>query len=85
MHLQTAKGETLGIGASLILIAVGAVLACAVNVDTEGINLNTVGYILLAVGALGLLLSLMFWSSWGGYRPGRRERAVTERIDEPLP
>lgn len=85
MHPQTAKGETVGIGASLILIAVGAVLAWAVNVDTEGINLNTVGYILLAVGAVGLLLSLMFWSSWGGYRPGRRERVVTERTDDPLP
>ena len=76
----------MGIGASLILIAVGAVLAWAVNVDSEGINLNTVGYILLAVGAIGLLLSLIFWSSWGATGPWRRERVIEERpTREPLP
>jgi hypothetical protein len=48
------------------LIAVGAVLAWAVDVSTSGFNLNTVGYILLIVGIIGLLLSLIFWSSWAG-------------------
>lgn len=67
----------MGIGVSLILIAVGAVLAFAVNVTTSGFNVNTVGWILLVVGAIGVLLSLVFWSSWGGF--GSRRTVVTER------
>jgi len=61
----------------LILIAVGAVLAFAVHVTTSGFNVNTVGYILLVVGLVGGLISLAFWSSWGGV--GSRRRTV---IDE---
>lgn len=61
----------MGIGVSLILIAVGAVLAFAVNVTTSGFNVNTIGYILLVVGAVGALISLVFWSSRGGVG-GRR-------------
>jgi hypothetical protein len=56
----------------LILIAVGAVLAFAVHVTTTGFNINTVGIILLVVGAIGALISLIFWSSWGGVGGGRR-------------
>jgi hypothetical protein len=66
-----------GIGVSLILIAVGAVLAFAVNVTTSGFNVNTVGYILLIVGVVGALISLIFWSSWGGVG-GRRRMVVDE-------
>jgi hypothetical protein len=71
------------------LIAVGAILAFAVNVDTSGagVNLHTIGLILLAVGALGTLLSMFFWSSWGGFG-GRRSTTVgrgttTTTIDQP--
>jgi hypothetical protein len=70
------------------LIAVGAVLAFAVSVDTSGagVNLHTIGLILLAVGAVGTVLSMMFWSSWGGF--GRRSTTVapggtTTTIDQP--
>jgi hypothetical protein len=66
-----------GIGVSLILIAVGAVLAFAVHVTTTGFDVNTVGYILLVVGAVGALISLVFWSSWGGVG-GRRRTMVDE-------
>ena len=73
----------MGIGVSLILVAVGAVLAFAVNVTTSGFNVHTVGYILLVVGIIGCLLSLIFWSSWAG--PGyftdggpRRRRVIEE-------
>lgn len=62
----------MGIGVSLILIAVGAVLAFAVHVTTSGFDVNTVGYILLVVGAVGALISLIFWSSWGGVGGTRR-------------
>jgi hypothetical protein len=50
----------------LILIAVGAVLALAVHATTSGFDVNTVGWILLIVGIVGALISLAFWSSWGG-------------------
>jgi len=57
----------MGISASLIFIAVGAILKWAVTASTSGVNLNTVGVVLMVVGAVGLLLSLIFWSSWGGF------------------
>jgi hypothetical protein len=60
-----------GIGGSLFLIAVGAVLAFAVTDSVDGVNLVTIGWILMIVGAVGALLSLIFWSSWGGFNRGR--------------
>ena len=51
--------RNVGFGGSLFLIAVGAVLAWAVSVETEGFNLNTIGYILMVVGALGVVLTLI--------------------------
>jgi hypothetical protein len=63
----------MGIGVSIFLIAVGAILAFAVDVTTSGVNLDTVGVILMIVGAIGLLASLIFWSSLS---PGRRNDVV---------
>jgi hypothetical protein len=57
----------MGIGVSLILIAAGAILTWAVNATVSGIDINTVGVILMVVGIVGLVLSLIFWSSWGGF------------------
>jgi hypothetical protein len=68
----------MGIGLSLVLIAVGAILTWAVSAEVSGVDLQVVGVILLVVGAIGILLSLIFWSSWGGYH--RRETVVR---DEP--
>ena len=56
----------MGIVPSLILIAAGAILTWAVTATTNGIDLNTVGVILMCVGFAGLVLSLIFWSSWFG-------------------
>lgn len=57
----------MGLGVGLFLVAVGAVLAFAVHVGTtSGVDLHTIGIILMAVGAAGILLSLIFWSSWAG-------------------
>jgi hypothetical protein len=69
-----------GIGVSILLIAAGAVLAFAVHVSTSGFNLHTIGWILMIVGAIGVLLSLIFWSSWGGVAgpAGRRREVVRE-------
>ena len=54
----------MGIGISVFLIAVGAVLAFAVNVQASGIDLSTVGVILMIVGAIGLVASLVIFGGW---------------------
>jgi hypothetical protein len=58
-----ADGTPVGIGASIVLLAVGAIMTFALNVTTEGIDLDTVGVILMIAGGLGLVISLLFWSS----------------------
>jgi len=69
----------MGIGVSLILIAVGAILTWAVTAEVSGIDINTVGVILMVVGAAGALISLVFWSSWGGF--GARDTTVVHDRD----
>jgi len=74
----------MGMGVSLLLVAVGAVLVWAVNATVSGIEIHTIGWILLAVGAFGALLSLIFWSSWGGWgapADGPRGRRTVVRDD----
>jgi hypothetical protein len=67
----------MGIGVSLLLIAAGAILVWAVDVTVSGVELVTIGWILMAVGFAGGLLSLIFWSSWGGLGgPDSRRRTV---------
>jgi len=74
----------MGIGVSLILIAVGAVLTWAVDATVSGVDINAIGVILMIVGAVGLLLSMMFWSSWGGFGAARGGgRRVTTYEDAP--
>jgi Domain of unknown function (DUF6458) len=68
----------MGIGVSIFLIAVGLILALAVNVTTSGVDIDTIGWILVVVGAVGLLLSLIFWSSVGAWGPWRRETYVRD-------
>ena len=74
----------MGVTGSLVLLALGAILAFAVNVTTEGFDLNTIGVILMIVGALGLVLSMIFWSSWGGFNNNRGSTTVVERDREVL-
>ena len=71
----------MGLGVGLILAAAGAVLAFAVNKDVSGVNIHTIGWILLVAGIIGVLLSMIFWSSWAGpgYWSGRRR---TTYVDE---
>jgi len=73
----------MGLGVGIFLIAVGAILTFAVNATTSGVNLDTVGWILMAVGFAGVLLSLVFWSTWAG--PGYWSRRRTYVDDGPAP
>ena len=78
----------MGIGVSVFLIAVGAILAWAVEVTTEGIDLNAVGVILMVVGLIGLCGSLLFWSSvspWGARRTVTRDAYVGDGYVEERP
>jgi len=75
----------MGIGVSIFLIAVGAILAFAVTTEVSGLDIGTVGWILMLVGGLGLLLSLVFWQSWGGFGSYRRETIVRDPYDRPPP
>jgi hypothetical protein len=54
-------------------------LAFAVSVTGHGSNIHTIGIILLVVGAIGGLISVFFWSSWGGVGGARRETVIRER------
>lgn len=58
--------RTGGIGGSLFLIALGAVLYWAVEAEAEGLDLNLIGLILLIVGAIGVVLTLIMTASSGG-------------------
>ncbi len=68
----------MGLGVSIFLIAVGAILTWAVNASVSGLELTTIGVILMIVGALGLVLSMIFWSSWGGFSNSRRTTTYVE-------
>ena len=74
----------MGIGVSLLLVAAGAILIWGVTGEAAGLDVDAIGVILMIVGLAGLLISLVFWSSWGG--PGyfgRRRETVVE--DAPPP
>ena len=57
------------LGTAIVLLALGAILTFALNVDVSGIDLQVVGWILMIAGALGIVLELAIW--------GPRQRRVT--------
>jgi uncharacterized membrane protein len=67
-----------GIGTSIFLIAVGAILKYAVTASVSGVDLDVVGVILMVVGAIGLLLSIFWMTVWADRRRGAvvADRAV---------
>jgi len=58
------------IGASLFLIALGAIFAFAVTIDLPGIDIQVIGWILMLIGAFGMILSFLYW------RPRRARRST---------
>lgn len=67
--------RTGGIGGSLFLVALGAILYFAVSVEAEGFNLNTIGLILMIVGVVGLILTMIMTAS--AERTDRNDKDVT--------
>jgi hypothetical protein len=73
----------MGVALSIAMIAAGAILRFAVSVTTTGFNLHSIGLILIILGGVSLLISIAFWSSWGGFHGGtaggyQRQRRVTQ-------
>lgn len=60
-------------GISLFFLAVGAILTFAVETPVTGIDIDTIGVILMVIGLLGMLFSLVLWDSW---TPRRRDDDV---------
>jgi hypothetical protein len=58
------------LGTSIVLLALGAILTFALRFDVRGLDLQVVGWILMAAGALGIVLELAVWAP-------RRRRVVT--------
>jgi hypothetical protein len=58
----------MGIGVSVFLLALGAILTFAVNASVQGLDINVVGIILMVAGAIGLLMTLLVF--------GRRDRGA---------
>ena len=73
----------MGITVSILLIAAGVIMRWAVTATTDGFNVQTAGLILFVVGIAGALVSLAFWSSWGGFRTNRdvvvEDHVITQR------
>ena len=77
----------MGLGVSLLLIAVGAILVWGLESNLGGVDEDAIGVILMIIGGIGLVLSMLFWSSWGGpgYVSGRRRSTYVEDGPPPPP
>jgi hypothetical protein len=81
-HRRLEGRWKMSIGVGIFLMVLGAILAFAVEATTPGINVNTLGIILLVTGLVAVLYSLLFWSSlspWGRRRIVARRPVVEER------
>jgi hypothetical protein len=77
----------MGIGTSIFLIAIGAILRWGVSDSISGVNLPVIGLILMIVGAIGLVLTFFWLTMWRdrGAAPGYREREVVRDRDPYAP
>ena len=71
------------IGTSIVLIAVGALLKYAVTAETDFIDLQTAGVVLMLVGILGLILSLLYTFMWSPQAQQGRRRDEPDRYEQP--
>lgn len=71
----------MGLVTSLVIVAIGAILRFATTVSSSSFNVHTIGVILMIVGAVGFVISLIFWTTWGGFGGRHQSRTVYERPD----
>jgi Domain of unknown function (DUF6458) len=60
---MTIKEGPMGFGGSIFLLALGAILAFAVNAHISGIDIDVVGWVLMAAGLVGLIVTVWYWNS----------------------
>ena len=79
------------LGFSLFLIALGAILTWGITVSVAGLNIDAIGVILMITGFVGLVLSLLLWTSWapfnradGAVPPSRRTTRI-EQVEDDRP
>jgi Domain of unknown function (DUF6458) len=70
-----------GIGTSIFLIAIGAILRYAVNAEVSGVEIQTVGLILMVAGVLGLVISLLYMTMWSRSRRAPSHGTVVRERD----
>jgi hypothetical protein len=71
----------MGVGVSIIVFAIGAILRFATTVHSTSFNIHTIGVILMVVGVVGFIVSAIYWSAWGGFGGTRRSRRVYRQSD----
>ena len=72
------------IGTSIVLIAVGAIMKYAVTAETDFIDIQTAGVVLMLVGILGLILSLLYTFMWSPAAQARAARKEPDPYDSPI-
>ncbi|WBB78228.1 DUF6458 family protein [Micromonospora sp. WMMD882] len=72
----------MGIGSSIFLIALGAILAFAVEADLGWLSLDIVGWVLMLAGLVGLIMTAYFWKSRRrtAVVTAPQDRVVRERV-----
>jgi hypothetical protein len=68
----------MAVGTSLMLIAIGAILAFAVDAQVSGLDINAVGAILMIVGIIGMAFSLLFLASFAPFGSGGGQGGSTD-------
>jgi hypothetical protein len=71
----------MGVATSIVVFAIGAILRFATTVHSSSFNIHTIGVILMVVGAVGFLVSVIYWSTWGGFGGWRRSRTTYRSSD----
>jgi len=75
----------MGLGASIVIFAIGAILKWGVTTTASGLNLGAIGVILMVVGVVGALISALFLATWSPYPRRRMTRdTYSDGTDAPV-
>jgi hypothetical protein len=67
----------------MLMITVGAIMRFAVTATSDGFNVDTAGMVLMVVGVAGVVMSVVFWASWGGFGKLSARRTVITTVAAP--
>jgi hypothetical protein len=83
MRSRTVNKEAarMGVATSIVVFAIGAILRFATTVHSSSFNIHTIGVILMVAGVVGFLVSVIYWSTWGGFGGWTRSRTTYRSSD----